>query len=126
VTRIGAVARLDHVRRHFARQVQQAHDIHLKNSDRAASARFQEKSPTAADRVVDQDIRRTMRLAYVATTSATLGLARDIADHRMGFRKLPAPVRGCGPGEPGQGEPREIRRPQNAGTIADPVPGSDT
>src|SRR5258705_5085140 len=49
---------------------------------------FEKGAPAASHRIVDQDIRNAVRLADVGNGVRDLALAGNVADHRMGVRKL--------------------------------------
>ena len=80
-----AVARFDHLRRHFARQVQETHDIHPKVPFEHLRLDFEKRSPPTSHSVMDQHTRGSVRVSNVRNGFRDLAFARDVANDRVGI-----------------------------------------
>jgi hypothetical protein len=117
----GAAAGLDHIRRHFARQIQQTHHVDLKIPIEHFRLDLEKCPPPAAHGVVDEDIRRAVPIADVRDDFSNLAFAGDIADHCVGvgeflFQRANA-IRRARQGNDTKSFDEKRR------TIAEPVPG---
>src|SRR6202165_3147700 len=119
-----ALARLDHRRRHFARQIQETHDVHSKIMFELLRVDFEKGSPASSHRIVDEDIRDAVQFADVGNRVRDLALAGNVADHRVGVWQLSLKrtnaIRRTGQSDDAKSAGRET--PDNRG----PGAGSDT